>query len=131
GVVAPDGRRTVARSDAVFEHPFFAPALGLVVWDGWTDGRVLLTGVRQDRLRQIPERSGRDRRGLAVRADGRWAAIGEHSRVLLWDMRSWELAATLPGHQSTVLCGRFSRDGDVLVTGDAAGAVRVWHLPPA
>ncbi len=53
---------------------------------------------------------------MAITANGRWLASANKARdtktahILLWDARSKDLVARLPGHESTVVCASFSPD---------------------
>ena len=46
--------------------------------------------------------------------------------VCLWDLRTGHLVRTITDHEATVFSIAFSPDGDILVTSDAFGRVKVW-----
>ena len=46
--------------------------------------------------------------------------------VCLWDLSSGHLVRTIRDHEATVFSIAFSPDGDILVTSDAFGRVKVW-----
>ena len=46
--------------------------------------------------------------------------------VCLWDLSSGHLVRTIRDHEATVFSIAFSPDGDILVTSDAFGRVKIW-----
>jgi WD40 repeat protein len=82
-----------------------------------------------------PQASARDRgltAKLVLSSDGRLAArTGWSPKVRVFDTASgksvWTLDTKTYGESALVSCLAFSPDGDVLVTGDIGGDVRVWN----
>jgi cytochrome c len=67
--------------------------------------------------------------GVAVSADGRWAASGGIDRtVILWDLASGTFLRALYGHQKPVWSLAFTPDGERLLTAGADEVVRLWDL---
>jgi eukaryotic-like serine/threonine-protein kinase len=129
GLFAADGGRTLLPGKGVFYRPLFTGRSPLLLYDNWVDGRVGYADLRTGQHMDIPARQGHERYPLAITDDERWLAIGEGERVLIWDMPNRQQAVVLHGHASIVTKGRFSPGGDVLVTGDEGGVIRVWALP--
>jgi RNA polymerase sigma factor (sigma-70 family) len=102
----------------------------LYTWD--VDTKAALARV------EVPHRSVS---GLALSPDGRLLAAGggagrndggTEDAVSVWDATSGRRIHSLPGHDAgegfpTVSCS-FSPDGRWLVTGDAAGRLRLWEM---
>lgn len=67
--------------------------------------------------------------GAGLSPDGAIVATGDSSgNVLLWDARSGQLVATMPGHEVGVPVFAFSQDGRLLATGDREAIIRIWDL---
>jgi WD40 repeat protein len=56
------------------------------------------------------------------------ATVGEDRRALLWDGRTGELFAELPGHQTSVQFAEFSQDGLRLQTREMSNRACVWDV---
>ncbi|MBB5079478.1 caspase, EACC1-associated type [Nonomuraea endophytica] len=50
------------------------------------------------------------------------------SPIRLWDVSTGKQLATLTGHENGIQSMRFSKDGNVLVTGAAGGVTKVWDV---
>jgi len=61
--------------------------------------------------------------------DGR-ALVTVVDSVKLWSVSTRQEVATLRGHTRNIFAARFSPDGNLLVTADYTGAVRLWSAPP-
>jgi hypothetical protein len=66
---------------------------------------------------------------LAVTADGRWLAIGDHQRVHLLDLQHGTVVRVLSGPTDDVTGLAFSPDGTRLAASSYDGGVRVWSTP--
>jgi dipeptidyl aminopeptidase/acylaminoacyl peptidase len=99
------------------------------------DGRLLAGGTRfvgdlrvwdVVRKRQVAKLSPGSR--VQFTADGtRLAACWGHT-VRLWDVATWQIVASFPGHKADVTCLAFAPDGRTLGTGDADGILRLWDV---
>jgi WD40 repeat protein len=67
-------------------------------------------------------------RALGWAADGKTLAAASGDVVLLWDIPSGKVRATLRGHEGAVLCLAVSEDGSVLATGGADRTIKVWDV---
>ena len=66
---------------------------------------------------------------LGIDPKGRYAAGGTlKDTVDIWDLKTFELAASLSGHQGRIDAVAFSPQGDWLVTGGEDGTLRIWDL---
>lgn len=71
---------------------------------------------------------------LAFSPDGtKLAAAGEDDKIHVWSIKSestppYERLMPLEGYKSNVTKLQFLHEGELLVTGDSAGRVRIWHL---
>lgn len=120
------------------------------------DGRTLVTGAQDNTLRlwDVPQTRplwsatvhGASSRALARSPDGsRWISGGADQGIRVWDSRKLsatadfanvdpkDVSASRQGHQAEVVTAAFRNDGNLFVTGDAAGRILVWHpfLEPA
>lgn len=55
------------------------------------------------------------------------ACGGADSAVYVWNTRDGRQEATLQGHTAPVICCAWSPAGGALVSGDASGAIAMWH----
>ena len=76
----------------------------------------------------VPRARGQRQRGVLATHHEQLATGSSDKTVSLWDMRSGLCAQTLYGHLNSVnhLC--FSTDGDVIVSCDADGMVKLWDV---
>lgn len=66
----------------------------------------------------------------ALSPDGELLAAGDLTgRVRLWNARTGESRAELPGHSAVILAMAFSADGTRLATASDDTTVRVWEMP--
>lgn len=63
-----------------------------------------------------------------VTTTGNWKKRELGGEAKLWDAGSGKELAMLPGHTDMVAPARFSTDGRLLVTGSAAGVLRIWDV---
>jgi hypothetical protein len=129
--LAEGGRRQGATKLFNLESPMLSAALGL-------DARMILTG-HEDHMARL---WGADRkplgsslrhdgpvRAVAVSADGTWLATATGKAVRLWDAARRQPVGPPRVHEAEVASLAFSPDGKTLLTGDAAGAVRLVTVP--
>jgi WD40 repeat protein len=69
---------------------------------------------------------GGDGRCVALSADGMTLAQGGDGTVLIWDLDTKKVQATLKGHSWLVDSVAFSPDGRTLASGDATGTIKLW-----
>ena len=86
-------------------------------WD--TDTLLQLRAVR-------PDQDGL--RGMAFSPDEALVALSLESRVQLWSVEAWELAAELPISTKVVSSLAFSPDGQLLAIGGADRKIRIWEI---
>lgn len=67
--------------------------------------------------------------GVAFSPDGRRMLSGSDEFVRLWDVESGKLIQQFPGHTVAVYSVVFSRDGNLALSGDGVGVMRLWRLP--
>ena len=78
-------------------------------------------------LLRLAAKPGRNR--VALSPDGRWMAITEGLKVMLWDRQAPSAAPlALAGHSGDVSTIAFNPDGSALVTASADRTARVWRL---
>lgn len=64
---------------------------------------------------------------VAFAPDGlRLACAGQDHTITLWDVKTGHVVLVLRGHHAPVTSLAFSHDGDLLVSGDQRGEVRLW-----
>jgi WD40 repeat protein/predicted Ser/Thr protein kinase len=81
----------------------------------------VLTPAGDEKLRRVE--------GVALSSDGALVAGSfRDGRVRLWDVRSGEPGAVLPGHTSWAMGPAFSPDGTRLAAGGRDGTIRLWDL---
>jgi WD40 repeat protein len=67
--------------------------------------------------------------GIAMGADGRTIAIGQHDgSIALADVTTGTVADTLRGHTRAIISLSFSPDGVRLLSGSMDGTVRIWDV---
>jgi len=94
------------------------------------DGRIVLLDLQSGELRK-ELRPGTGARALAVSADGsRIYSGGAGSRIVAWDLKTGEKAATFSGHRGQVLGLALSPDGTRLVSGSADTTLLIWDVAP-
>jgi hypothetical protein len=113
------------------ESPMLSAALG-------PDVRIILTG-HEDHMARLwgadrkplgsPLRHEGPVRAVAVSADGTWLATAAGKAVRLWDTATRQPVGPSRVHEADVASLAFSPDGKALLTGDAAGAVRLVTVP--
>jgi WD40 repeat protein len=100
------------------------------------DGRTLVTGADDGTARVWDVASGRERGRVAVAptrgyltfalsGDGRTLAVGQDTRIRLFDAQTGR-ERTSPGHRGEVVAVACSPDGRRIATGGSDGEVRVW-----
>ncbi|MDC0175470.1 protein kinase [Planctomycetaceae bacterium] len=87
---------------------------------------------------EISEVSGGNPRRMAWSPDGRFLATTrfeggddapeEARKVWIWDTETGTETSQLPAQSSTVECISFGPDGEMLITGDNDGTMRLWNL---
>ena len=71
-----------------------------------------------------------DNIGLAFSLDGKTVASGGTDDIIIvWNVESGKVIATLKGHTSYVWCVAFSPDGKSLASGGADKTIKLWTLP--
>ncbi len=108
-------------------HPR-APLLAVGAIDhlatGGDDGLVAIWHLPE--RRQIASLRG-GARGLAFSADGQRLAVATlGAKVLLYDVRDWQLAGEAVGHLDAVNCLAYSPTAPLLATGSDDRTVRLW-----
>ena len=104
------------------------------------DGRLLLSAQLDlhltfwdprngTRLAHIPTSHQEGAYDMCFSPDGRTLATTVDN-VKLWSVATRQEVATLRGHTRNIFAARFSPDGNLLVTSDYEGAVRLWPAPP-
>jgi WD40 repeat protein len=121
-VFSPDGRRLVS---GAWDHT-------VKIWA--REGAEANGNARQEwaLLRTLIPEEGVN--AVALSPDGGLLACGssgvthdrEHGRVVLWEMRTAEIARTLDGHADQVRSLSFSPDGATLASGSCDGSVILW-----
>lgn len=61
---------------------------------------------------------------------GSWWYAGERAPIQLWEVATWEIIATLPGHPTDVQCLAFSPDNILLASASFDGTILLWDLKP-
>ncbi len=92
----------------------------------------LVDPVAQEPLRTLAGVEG-SANALAFSPDGKLLAAGAgepglEGQVLLWDTKSWKVAATLRGHRDAIYAVAFSPDGKLLATASYDHQVLIWDL---
>ncbi|MGW4737306.1 WD40 domain-containing protein [Nocardia xishanensis] len=95
---------------------------------GSDDGGVLICDTETGRpLRTLQTHRART---FAVAFTDSVLITGSHDRTVgIWDAMTGELRRILPGHRNWPWPVLLSPAGDLLVTGDAEGVLRLWSLP--
>ena len=65
---------------------------------------------------------------VAWSSRGAVASAGEDRLVKLWDGGTGELLGELTGHERPVYSVAFAPDGNILVSGDEWGNIRIWDV---
>jgi hypothetical protein len=129
--LAENGGKEGARRFAAAPSPVLSAALG-------PDAKLVLTG-HDDRLTRVwgadgkqlgdPLRHEAPVRAVAVSADGSRFATAAGKTAQVWDAATHQPVGRPRSHEADVLAVAFAPDGKGLLTGDRAGAVRVWPVP--
>jgi WD40 repeat protein len=113
----------------------FAPGGGRLA-GGTRQGVATVWDVTSGEVRARLDRLGAQVACLAFTPDGHTLALGllpapgqepgDLDSLLLWDLRTHEVRAALPGHPGGTRCVAFSPDGRTLATGGDDGALKLW-----
>lgn len=110
----------------------------VVRWDVETGAKVVFKGRRKRSSRQ--RRRGGDSKheagahsdtvlAAAASSDGRLVATaGADRTIVVWDVRTNDVAATFTGHRDTVSCLAFRRNTRTLFSGSFDRTVKIWNL---
>src|SRR5262249_10606015 len=111
---------------------------GALLAGGSREGCVLLWDFATGSVRGRLERPEAQALGLAFAPDGRTLAVGLAPRageetaapglILLCDVPSLEVRATLPGPPRGTRCGAFAPDGRMLASGGDDGMLKLWDV---
>ena len=67
---------------------------------------------------------------VAWSPDGRWIVVAQnHRRVEVWDGSSYEVVATLPGHDAPIRAASFDAGSRRVLTASDDRTVKVWSVP--
>lgn len=136
-VVTPEGQLSVYESDSGKRldqtESLVSPATAVC----WCDSVTIAVGSERgelvfwDRDQQITRNhsqahSGRINVMRAFPSDRTIVTAGRDKELKLWDVRTGELVTALRGHGRQVFDIAISSDGRTVVSGDLAGAIRIW-----
>jgi hypothetical protein len=129
--LAEDGGREGAKQ--LFDAP--SPVLSAALGPG---AKVVLTG-HEDQIARVwgadgkplgnPLRHEAPVRAVAVSADGSRFATAAGKTAQVWDAATHQPIGRPLSHEADVFSVAFTPDGKGLLTGDRAGAVRIWPVP--
>jgi WD40 repeat protein len=85
-----------------------------------------ISGALVDRVPTSHQETAYD---ICFSPDGRTMAT-VIDRVKLWSRATRQEVSTLEGHERNIFAALFSPDGNLLVTADYEGSVRLWSAPP-
>jgi len=145
---SPDGRRVAVTDEggglgvwdveqaALIRHAHIHEAeVNCVRWS--PDGRLVVTGsddttiaVSTSEDLQLVRRlsGGSDYIGDVVLSPGGDKVVGGSSGTVgVWDLHTGQQLVLLEGHTESVLCVRFSPDGEFVASGSADWTVRLWR----
>ena len=107
-------------------------------WDVETGAKLLFRGCRKRAGRKHRRSSGAAGTdgahsdtvlAAAASTDGRLVATaGADRTIVVWDVRTNDVAATFTGHRDTVSCLAFRRNTRTLFSGSFDRTVKIWNL---
>lgn len=147
----PDGQRVVAAGEDKSLHAWnitdhelswrgavgitpgpigFLDAGRLLVSCRWSPGLLVVRTMDQDR-EPVDHRMRSATACLRFDASGRLALCADKAgRLAVFDTRPWALRFVVTAAEVPLVDAEFSLDGCSVVTGDAAGRIRVWPVDP-
>jgi WD40 repeat protein len=96
---------------------------GNTVASGSTDGTIKLWNLHTGELLHTLGRESTGIFSVAISADGQTLASGTLKAIKLWNINTGELIQILSGCTPVI----FSPDGQMLVSGDECGGIKIWR----